>query len=345
MSTLLPLPIHFVNGQTQQPTVSFDQTSINATQLNQAFTLNIQISNVQNLWGWAVNVTWDSKYLSLQGKKEGTFLSDQMTTGFGATNTFNFTDPYHNSDTYKGIKLSCSGMSSTDGIIQDSVSGSGVLATLTFQIVNQTQSTPVTLTVENLLGPVNIPTAGHDTTGTNPPIPLSSISSTTAVSLIIPGLPTANAGRDQTVQVGTQVVLNASQSVSSGNNTTYSWTFMDGTQQNLTGIIVDYTFSNPGNYSITLNVQDSLGSDNSTTIIRVLGSQATSTPTETDIPTNDGSSPTPTVVTTTPSSSTTQNTGTQNNGTFTLPPTILGILILLTIFVFSGSFFWLRKRT
>ena len=229
-SILLPMPIHSVNGQTQ-PTIFFDQTSINETQINQVFTLNINISNVQNLWGWAVNVTWDGKYINLESKKEGTFLSDQMTTEFAPTGIFNFTDEYHNADTYQGISISCSGSSSADGIIQDSASGSGVLATMTFQVVNQTQSTPITLTIENLLGPVDLPTAGHDTTGTNPSITPSSISSTTLVSLIIPGPPTANAGRDQTVPAGTQVVLNASQSVSSGNNTTYTWTFLDGTQQ------------------------------------------------------------------------------------------------------------------
>ena len=37
--------------------------------------------------------------------------------------------------------------------MQDSVSGSGVLANMTFQIIRQTQSTPITLGVVLLEGP------------------------------------------------------------------------------------------------------------------------------------------------------------------------------------------------
>ncbi len=342
ISTLLPLST--VHAQ-QQPTVSLDPSTITATQLNQVFTLNISVANIQNLWGWSVNVTWDSRFVSLQGKKEGNFLSGQMLTAFLPTGVFNFTDPYRNSNTYQGIQLSCSGMSSTDGVMQDSVSGSGVLATLTFQVVSQTQSTPITLTVENLLGPVKVPTEGHDTTGTNPSITLVSISSTTSVSLIIPGPPTANAGTDLTVPAGTQAVFNASQSVSSGNNTAYAWTFVDGIPQNLTGMITNYTFNNPGNYTVTLTVTDSLGSSNCTKLVHVIGSLAAPTPTVTPTP-DQNSTPTPNTSTTTdPTSTSTQNGGTQTNGSFNLPPTILGILVVITIFVFAGSFFWLRKRT
>ncbi len=171
------------------------------------------------------------------------------------------------------------------------------------------------------------------------------MSSTTLVSLIIPGPPTANAGSDQTVPVGTQVVFNASQSVSSGNNTMYTWTFVDSTPQNLTGMITNYTFNNPGNYTVTLTVSDSLGSSNCTKIVHVIGDQ--SAPTTTVAPSPDqNSTPTPTADTTTnPTSDTTQTGGAPPNGSFTLPPTILGILVVITVFVFAGSFFWLRKRT
>ena len=332
-----------VNAQTQQPTVSLDPPSIAATQLNQVFTLNISVSNVQNLWGWGVNVTWDSKYVNLMSKKEGNFLSDQMATGFIPSGIFNFTDTYHNSDTYQGIKLSCSGMTSTNGM-EDSVSGTGVLASITFQVINQTQSTPITLTVEALSEPLPVATTGHDA-GLHPQIIPVSNSTTTLASLILPGPPTANAGRDQTVSVGTQVVLNASQSVSSGDNATYTWTFMDVTPQNLTGIVTNYTFNNPGNYSITLTVADSLGSNNCTEIVHVIGTQATPTPTITPTPDQNSTPPPTNASTTDPSSTPTQTSGTQITESFSLPPTILAILVAITLFVFSGSFFWLRKRT
>src|SRR5208337_4473608 len=73
-----------------------------------------------------------------------------------------------------------------------------------------------------------------------------------------------------------QVVFNASQSVSNGNNPTYTWTFLDGTQQNLTGILATYSFKNPGTYPITLTVQDSLGTNTATVTITVINATYTS---------------------------------------------------------------------
>ena len=71
------------NAQTSQsPSVFLDPATYNATQLNQQFTVDINISNVQNLWGWAINVTWDTNYLTLVSKQEGDFLSSQYPTLF-----------------------------------------------------------------------------------------------------------------------------------------------------------------------------------------------------------------------------------------------------------------------
>ncbi len=143
--------------------------------------------------------------------------------------------------------------------------------------------------------------------------------------------------------VGTQVVLNGSESVSSGSNTTYTWTFTDGTIKTLTGMIANYTFNNPGNYTVTLNVVDSLGTSNSTVLIDVIGSETTATPSPTTTP-----SQTPNSDSTTPTSTSTlspTSTPTQNTGSVNLPPTILGLLVIITIFVLAGSFFWLRRQT
>ncbi len=175
---------------------------------------------------------------------------------------------------------------------------------------------------------------------THPQIVPASYFSTSIVSLVLPGPPTANAGTEQTVPVGTTVVFNGSQSVSSGANATYTWTFTDGTQQTLTGKIANYTFNNPGNYTVTLTVTDSLGTDNSTVLIRVNGTQPTATPTVTPTPTAIQLQPPTTTARTSPSS-----TPPQNSGSYTLPPDVLGILVVLTVFVLGGSVVWLRKRT
>lgn len=343
LSTIIVTAIpseHTAYAQTSQPSISLDPTTYNSTQLNETFTVNIDIANSPSLWAWIVNVTWDSKYLSFQRSSEGAFLKSQVdSTLYLASQPYNFTDLYHNSDTYRGIELQAAVSSSSDGQDQ-SANGSGVLATMQFQIIQQTLSTPITLTVENLEGPNPI----NATTGAaHPQIKPVSDSATSIVSLIIPGPPTANAGRDESVLQGTQVIFNASQSVSSGTNTTYTWTFTDGTLQNLTGMIANYTFNNIGTYNVTLTVQDSLGSSNCTLIVRVMANPAltaTATPVATTTPNGD-STPSPTITSTPVPAS----TSTQNSGSFSLPPTILGILVIITIFVFGGSFFWLRKRT
>ena len=74
----------------QSPSVFIDPATYNATQLNEQFTVNIDISNVQNLFGWAVNFTWDTNYLTLISKQEGSFLSDQGTHAICACHNYRY---------------------------------------------------------------------------------------------------------------------------------------------------------------------------------------------------------------------------------------------------------------
>ena len=243
--------------------------------------------------GMGLNVTWDTNYLTLISKQEGSFLNSQYQTLFTPSPIVDVAGAIA-TDTYKEAYLSCAIDTFSNGE-DNSVSGSGVLASMTFQIMRQTGSTPIALGVVLLEGP----NPSIDTTGTaHPQIVPASYFSTSIVSLEIAGAPTANAGEDQTVPVGTPVVFNASQSVSTGTNTNYTWTFTDVTPQTLTGKTATYTFNNPGNYTVTLTVTDSLGTDNSTVIISVTGKPATPTPTATATPNTDSTS-TPTTTTAT----------------------------------------------
>lgn len=327
-------------AQTQQASLSFSPSTVNATALDQTFTLSLDISNVQNLWGWEINVTYNSAFIKYKSCSDGSFLTSQGATDFFvSTAPETFKDIYSNLETMQVVMLDNAIGSFSNGE-EDSVSGSGNLATVTFQAVNQTSSTSITLGVKYLEGP--LPT--NSTTGAAHPaiIPVS-YTSTATVSLVIPGPPTANAGQEQSVPAGTQVVLNGSESVSTGSNTTYTWTFVDGTLKTLTGMIANYTFNNPGNYTVTLTVTDSLGTSNSTTVIHVIGS-ATATPTPTAAGTGTQppttGSPAPAATSTTPTPTPQQIAGSSN-----LPPTVVGILVFVTICVLAGSFFWLRKRT
>ena len=325
---------------TSQPSLTLIPSTLNATQLNQTITFNIQISNVQNLWGWVLNVTFDSNFLKYQNCKEGSFLTSQ-----GAADLFASTKPQNyqqDSNVYsKQVVTMQDAIDSSSNGTDDSASGTGTLVTLTFQVVNQTSGASVVLGVEQLEGPN--PTSAVAGTP-HPNITPVSYSATAIVSLIIPGPPTANAGLQQTVPVGTPVALNGSGSVSSGSNTTYIWTFTDNTPQTLNGAVVNYTFNNPGNYTITLTVTDSLGTSNSTLLVYVIGNTTTATPTATATQ-GPNNNPTSSPIITLTSAPTPTGSTQQANGAFSLPPTVTGILVLVTVCTLVGSFFWLRKQT
>jgi hypothetical protein len=71
--------------------------------------------------------------------------------------------------------------------------------------------------------------------------------------------PVADAGPDQSVDEDVQVQLNGSGSTDNIGITSYVWTFVDGTNKTLEGNAPAYTFSNPGIYTVMLNVTDAAG--------------------------------------------------------------------------------------
>jgi PKD repeat protein len=237
-----------IKAQTS-PTVTLTPPQTTATQINQVITLSIQISSVQNLWQWDLGVSWDPTYLSLVSTPtEGPFLSQSGGTTFIPTAAGKGKIP-DISDTL---------------LSQNSSSGSGVLATLQFQVIAPCAGTQVKLTNIALEGPTDI------STGVAPDITPTLTTASASVSLSVGGAPVANAGINQTVIPGTNVVFNGTNSVSTGTNPSYSWTFNDVTPQTLSGVVANYTFNNVGQYVVTLTVQDSGGSSNATIIVNVL---------------------------------------------------------------------------
>jgi len=69
----------------------------------------------------------------------------------------------------------------------------------------------------------------------------------------------AEAGADQTVSVGSIVVLNGSGSTDDGQIVNYTWTFTDSGPQVLYGEVVTYVFLREGVFDVTLNVTDDEG--------------------------------------------------------------------------------------
>ncbi|RLI40680.1 hypothetical protein DRO69_12595, partial [Candidatus Bathyarchaeota archaeon] len=71
--------------------------------------------------------------------------------------------------------------------------------------------------------------------------------------------PEANAGVDQTVAEDTPVTFDATLSNDENGIAIYTWTFIDVTPRNLSGINPTYTFATPGVYIVTLKVTDLAG--------------------------------------------------------------------------------------
>ena len=217
-----------------------------AHSIGENFTIDIVASNVQNLWSWKVGISWDRDVLSLIGRPtEGPFLKAVGQTMFLPLPAINGT-----------IKeLSSTLLSSA------SATGSGVLATLIFNVTKEVVESSITLFNTTMLAP--IPATG----GSHPGIDHQVENAT--VTLVLGEAPVANAGQDQTINQGTLVVLNGSKTSSSDPNGTYVWSFMDGAPRTQQGVIAYYTFNTPGAYTITLTVQDSHGNSTATTKVTV----------------------------------------------------------------------------
>jgi PKD repeat protein len=234
-----------------QPTVALTPSQTTATQLNQVITVNISVSNVQNLWLWDAGMSWDPTVLTLLNITEGTFLTQTGTTLFVPT------------DPHNGVIFEI-----TDTLMSNAgSSGSGDLAVMKFQVISKSASTTISLNGVSLEGP--LPPGGNQLAD-HPVITSTSDHSSATVSFVEGGVPAANAGPNQGVLAGSQVTFDGSGSMTSGSNPTYTWTFsVANTTQTLTGKTATYTFSTAGVYTVTLTLTDSNGQSNATTTITV----------------------------------------------------------------------------
>jgi outer membrane protein assembly factor BamB len=71
--------------------------------------------------------------------------------------------------------------------------------------------------------------------------------------------PVAEAGPDQTINLGEAVILNGSSCTDNVGVVNWTWSFYDNGWRSLYGELVAYTFSAPGNYTVTLQAYDARG--------------------------------------------------------------------------------------
>jgi hypothetical protein len=106
------------------------------------FTVNINISNVDDLYGWEFKLYYNSTILSNSTVVEETFLSSAGSTQFFVLNN---TDTYN--ATHGRFWVTCTRLGNVAG-----VSGSGTLANITFTVDGQGGTTPLTLADTKLVG-------------------------------------------------------------------------------------------------------------------------------------------------------------------------------------------------
>ena len=234
-------------AKAQGPTVTLAPTTYQVSQLQQTFTLSVTISNVQSLWSWTVEIAWDPTVLSLVGTPQtGGFLEQAGTAQFLATPAYKGAT---GAETINDVSYSTTG-----------VSGSGVLATIEFQ-VNAETSTSVQL------GNITLESPNPSDPSYGTPITLAPPTSSTTTISFVSGAPVANPGSGQTVTEGATVTFDGSKSLPSGSITAYSWSFMyNGAKQTLTGANPTFTFNIPGIYVVTLVVTDSNGASEPVTV-------------------------------------------------------------------------------
>ncbi len=171
------------------PSISGQSLGIGGT-----FIVTANISDVTNLWGWSLGLSWNPSILQMTRFSEGSFLDSAGQTSLTAS-------PIDNTD---GVISNINDVL----ILQNGVSGSGNLVSFTFQIVGY-GSSPIEFTNIELLGPAT------SSASLNP-----QISSTQTNAVFTYNQPTELAAADAASSLSTAYFS----AVSSGTTTTSSIT-------------------------------------------------------------------------------------------------------------------------
>ena len=178
-------------SQAAQPTatVSVDPAKLNLTTayVGQTIQVDINVSNVNGLWGWALqNVNFNPKVLNVTNVQEGPFLKSKDSTFFlwASNSTLAFS---------KGDipEINCAFAEDT------TVSGGGVLATVTFRVLSA-GSSPITIGEAALMSDIPSSSMNENNeiscTWTNGAVTVATISSSTAPPGVISSTPSPNSG-------------------------------------------------------------------------------------------------------------------------------------------------------
>jgi hypothetical protein len=125
LTTMFTILIFLIFSSKSTPTTSIyvDPETYRVRGIDQTFTINITVSEVINLWGWEINLFYNSTYLNCTNVDEGPFLKTAGETFFWIVN---LTDNYNATHGY--IRAFCALTHVIPG-----PSGDGQIANITFK--------------------------------------------------------------------------------------------------------------------------------------------------------------------------------------------------------------------
>jgi PKD repeat protein len=223
-----------------EATVSVDPSQPIERNIGENFTININIVDVVDLFSWGIKVRWESRLLEATSITEGSFLKGQPD---GTAFVKKFYNNY--------IDVGCVTLGSWPG-----VSGSGTLMTVTFNVTGK-GATELEIFYSNLLDSATPSVLINHTAEdgyfyTRQPV-ASFIWTPNASKLY--GRPLV----DETVTFDASASYDPDGSIVS-----YEWDFGDDVTG--TGMIVNHTYEEAGDYLVRLNVTDDEGETDSLTL-------------------------------------------------------------------------------
>jgi PKD repeat protein len=229
-------------GMASAQVVSLDPAESALPAPGDTLTLTIHVANIVDLFGWQIDVAYDSAVLEFVSRAEGAFLQgagDSFAPGAIEGDLSGDPDGLNRFVTIAVTSL----VGGTDG--------SGELATATFTVVSEAA------TIVKLVNPIMLDSAVLD-------IPVE-VTGAVLTSGPANEVPVAEAGPAMTARTGEPVSLSGAGSTDDGTITAYAWDFDDGSTGD--GVEVTHIYSAAGTFTVTLTVTDDGGLTASDTVV------------------------------------------------------------------------------
>jgi len=208
----------------------------NTARVNASFTINIEVANVSDLYSWKLNLVWEPDVLNITSVSEGPFLKSGGSTLFNSE-----------VDNSAGqLSANCTLVGVPSG-----VSGTGVLANITFFVRRERDRTMLDLFETQLLNSEDAEILHRTIDGVFTNIP------PVAIFTYLPATPAVNQ----------PITFNATNTYDldpDGFIAGYTWNFGDGNVTSVTNKVITHVYTAIGNYNVNLTATDNDGLNGTT---------------------------------------------------------------------------------